>query len=498
VNDNTGAFMVMRIVGRKEELNKLSQLLESQVPEFLAIYGRRRIGKTFLIREFFKDKDIIFFDAAGEKKAALKKQIKHFTQRIGHVFYNGARLESGKNWDEAFEMLTDALIVAPQDKKIVIFIDEFPWMATKNSGVLAGLDYYWNQHWSKDKRIKLIICGSSASWIIDKIVNNKGGLHNRLTQTINLSPFNLSDTKKFLSQSGNKLNDKHILEIYMVMGGVPYYLTKIEKGLSATQNIEQLAFRKKSFFLDEFDNLFSSIFEDSETYIEIVRYIARHRYGIGQAELLKKMGTTLQGKSGIKKLKSLEDAGFILEFTPHFHKKRGIYYKVIDEYTLFYFYWIEPIKQTLLKKGLLKDYWAKTHLSPSWYSWSGYAFEAICYEHLPEITKALNLSSAVIPDTWRYVPRKGVKEGGAQVDLLFNRDDDSITLCEIKYTKKPFSINKKQFLDLKEKIRIFKEITRTKKQIFIALISANGINRNNYSEELIDGKIVTLEDFFEN
>ncbi len=490
--------MVTRIAGRKEELRTLSRILESEVPEFLAIYGRRRVGKTFLIRNFFAEKNIIFFDTTGEKKAALKKQINHFTQKIGLVFYNGARLEAGKNWDAAFGALTNAIISAPKNKKIVIFMDEFPWMATKNSGILETLDYYWNQHWSNDKRIKLIICGSSASWIKDKIVNNKGGLHNRLTAKINLSPFNLTDTKEFLIQSGIKLNDRHILEIYMVMGGVPYYLSKIEKGLSATQNIEQLAFKKNSFFLDEFDNLFSSLFEDSEIYVEIMRHIAKHRYGIGQTELLRKIGKALQGKSGIRKLKSLEDAGFILGFTPHFHKKKGIHYKVVDGYTLFYFYWIEPIKQTLLTRGLTRGFWINSHLSPSWHSWSGFAFEAVCYEHLPEITQSLGLSSASVPDTWRYIPRKKSREKGAQVDLLFDRDDDAITLCEIKYTQQPFAINKKQFSELKEKIKIFKEVTRTKKQIFTALISANGVKKNNYLEDIIDGGIITTADFFEN
>ncbi|MBS0351476.1 MAG: AAA family ATPase [Proteobacteria bacterium] len=487
----------MNIIGRKEELGKLSRILESRDPEFLALYGRRRIGKTFLIRNFFVDKDnIIFFDVTGEKKASLRKQIQHFTQRIGHVFYNGARLESVKNWDETFELLTNAIATVSQGKKIIIFMDEFPWMATKNSKLLESLDYYWNQHWSKDKRIKLIICGSSASWIIDKIVDNKGGLHNRLTEKINLSPFNLTDTKKFLNHVGIHLSNRHILEIYMVMGGVPYYLTKIEKGLSATQNIEQLTFRKNSFFLDEFNNLFSSLFDDSEIYIEILRHIAKHRYGIGQAELLKKMGTALQGKSGMRKLKALEDTGFIFGFTPYFHKKKGLYYKVIDEYTLFYFYWIEPIKQTLLKKGLTKDYWIKNHLSSSWYSWSGFAFEAICYEHLSEITDSLNLGSISVPNTWQYKPRKETKETGVQIDLLFDRDDDSITLCEIKYTQDPFTINKKEFLKLKEKLKIFREVTRTRKQIFTALISANGVKKNLYLDEIVDGGIVTMEDLF--
>lgn len=486
----------MTIVGRKTELNILTQILSSNVPEFLAIYGRRRVGKTFLIRSFFEKKTSLFFDVTGSKDGALIEQVRHFTKEIGRVFYNGARLKEPKNWDLAFEMLTEALISVPKNKKIVLFFDEFPWMATKNSRLLQSLEYYWNQHWSRDKRVKLIICGSSASWIIEKIVNNKGGLYNRLTRNIYLEPFNLRDSKRFLSSIGVKLNNEQVLQIYMVTGGIPYYLSKIERGLSAMQNIELLAFQRKSFLAEEFENLFSSLYEEPGAYIEIVRIIASRRYGIGQEELLRQLGKTLHGKTGLKRLKDLQDANFITSFKPHFHKKRGIYYKVIDEYTLFFLDWIEPIKSTLLTKGPMKGYWEKQQGSPSWNSWSGYAFESVCYKHLSQISQSLKMSPRSIPNTWRYVPRKGSDEKGAQIDLLFDRDDDSLTICEIKYTIKPYLIDKHEFAKLKQRIMVFKEITRTKKQIFMAVISANGLKRNIYSDELIDGT-AKLDDLFE-
>ena len=487
--------MTGEIFGRYEELKILEDIYLSKEPEFLAIYGRRRVGKTFLIRTFFEKKNCIFFDITGAKATKLSDQIKHFTKRIGKIFYKGAKLEAGKNWDETFELLTEAINSIEKNQKIVLFFDEFPWMATKNSKLLQNLDYYWNQHWSKDKRVKLIICGSSASWIIDKIVNNKGGLHNRLTHSIYLEPFNLSETKNFLFSKGIKLENRHILQLYMVLGGVPYYLNKIEKGLSATQNIEKLTFRKKSFLLGEFDNLFSSLFSDHEICIDFMREIALHIYGIGQESLLKKIGKSVQGKGGLQKLKSLQDAGFVMSFKPQFHKRKGIYYKVIDAYSLFYFRWIEPIKETLLQKSLTIGYWDKIKKQPAWNSWAGYGFESICYEHLAQISSALNLSPTAIPNTWRYVPTKGSQELGAQIDLLFDRDDDAITVCEIKYTDKPFVIDKEYAAKLLNKVKVFKDKTRTKKQIFIAMISANGIKKTIYSEELISG-VVTLEDLF--
>ncbi|MBS0358109.1 MAG: AAA family ATPase [Proteobacteria bacterium] len=477
------------VIGREAEFDTLKKFLTSKAPEFLAIYGRRRVGKTFLIRKFFEDKDAIFFDVTGAKDATLKEQIGHFTKQIGEIFYKRARLVPGKNWDETFELLTNAIKDAENNKKIVLFFDEFPWMATKNSRLLQNLDYYWNQHWSKDNRVKLIICGSSASWIIEKIVNNKGGLHNRLTRNIYLEPFKLSQTKRFLKSMSINLNNMQIVQLFMVMGGIPYYLSKLEKSLSATQLIEKLAFKQKSFLLDEFNNLFSSLFDESSMYIEIVREIAMHRYGIGQEDLLKKMGKSMQGKGGMQKLGALQDTSFIMNFKPHLHKARGIYYRIIDEYSLFYFYWIEPVKSTLLKKSLLDGYWDKLKVKPSWNSWAGLAFESICYEHLPQITKALSLSPTAIPCTWRYVPRKGTDDQGAQIDLLFDRDDDSITLCEIKYSDKPFVITKEYADKLRQKIEVFKRVTRTTKQIFIVIIATNGIKKNKYSDKLISQAI---------
>ena len=484
-----------KVVGRKEEIHTLKEMLSSKQAEFLAIYGRRRVGKTFLIRNFFEKKDVLFFDVTGSKDGPMADQIKHFTIQIGKIFYQGAKLKAGKNWDETFEILTKAIDSKNDNKKIVLFFDEFPWMETKNSRLIQNLAYYWNQHWSRNNKIKLIICGSSASWIISKIINNKGGLHNRLTRKIHLAPYNLAETKQYLHSLGVKLNNQQILQLYMVMGGIPYYLSKVEKGRSAAQNIDKLAFRRKSFLLGEFENLFSSLFVDHEIYIKIIRIIAGYRYGIGQEELLKKMGTALHGEGGMKKLKDLQDTNFIMSFKPHFNTKRGIYYKVIDQYILFYFAWVEPIKDTLLEKSFSGQYWEKMHESPSWNSWAGYTFESICYEHVNEIRAALELTPTAVPNTWRKMTKKCSKEEGAQIDLLFDRDDDSITICEIKYTELPFSIDKKYAAELKNKIAVFSEATRTKKQLFLSFISASGLKKSIYSEDMVDS-IVTLNDLY--
>lgn len=484
-----------KIVGRKAEQKTLSQFFESDKAEFLAIYGRRRVGKTFLIRSFFKKKNCIFFNTTGIYDGSLSRQLEEFTKDIGRVFFQGADLQVKENWFDLFALLTEALQTqAGKNKKIVLFFDEFPWMATARSKLVQALDHYWNHFWSQDRRIKLVICGSAASWIIKNIVKSKGGLHNRLTRSILLEPMHLHEVRDLLLSLGVKLGSDHILQIYMMTGGIPFYLSHVEPGLSASQIIEHLAFSKNGVLLDEFGKLYASLFGNAGIYVALIRACASCRYGISQDELLQKVKVVSKGGVLTSKLEDLENTGFIVKFTPYGSKKKGIYYRVIDEYTLFYFYWIEPIKETLSGKNLRSGYWDKIRQSSSWQSWAGYAFESVCYKHLNQISESLGLSPTAISCGWRYVP-KATGEKGAQIDLLFDRDDGAITLCEMKYTKQPFAIDKEYEAKLCETIRIFQEKTGTKKQIFLSFVSASGIKKTAAAEELVSG-VVTLEDLF--
>ncbi|GAB4223510.1 MAG: ATP-binding protein [Gammaproteobacteria bacterium] len=485
----------MNILCRSREVKLLEKILASKKPEFLAVYGRRRVGKTHLICSFFEGKNCIFFNVMGTKDGPYKDQIAHFTYRIGEVFLGGITPKQGNNWDEAFQMLRGVMAQTPKNKKIVIFLDELPWMATRKSNLLQTIDYYWNQYWSREARIKLIVCGSSASWIIHKIINNKGGLYNRVTEIIHLKPFNLAETEYYLQSSNIKLNRRQVTELYMVTGGVPFYLSKFEPGYSATQLTEKLVFSPKAVLLNEFNALFESLFDNADAYIEIVKLIAKHREGIGQQELFKKLIKSPKGETSLKRVKELEETGFIISFIPHFHAKRGIYYRIEDEYTLFYLFWIDSIKSTKVFKAFEPGYWKTLTQTSKWFAWAGYAFEAICYKHLVQIRKALDLPSTAIPNSWRYVPKGDSGNKGAQIDLLFDRNDNSITICEIKFSNKVFEITKEYAQKLKQKVEVFKKITGTQKQIFIAMIAANGVKKNKHSNELIN-HVVTLEELF--
>ncbi len=486
--------MKQPIYGRDRERKVLESAYASSMAEFITLYGRRRVGKTYLVRNLFSDvRGAVFFYVTGNKKGSKADQLEHFFEEMKATF-KFEKPNIPKTWKDAFRLLTDQ-INKSRKRKIVLFFDEFPWMVTDRSGLLDVLEDYWNHRWSRDPRIKLIICGSSAEWILENILNDLGGFYQRVTQRIRLQPFSLGEAKGYLAHRGIHLSNKQVAQIYMVLGGIPHYLNQVPKGLSSVQVIEYLAFGQDSFLMSEFENLYATLFERAEGHIALARAIAEHHYGIGQEELAKKVEGITSGEGLIGRLKDLEETGFVRQYKPYEHQTRGIYYKMIDEYSLFYFRWIEPIRDTLLEMGMSPGYWMRRQQLQTWKIWAGYAFESLCLNHIPQINRALGLSPLAIPYTWRYTPEKGSGEAGAQVDLLFDRDDDAVTLCEIKYTSQPFYMTKECANKFAKRALIFKKKTNTDKEIFLALISANGAANSMYLDEMISG-VVTLEDLF--
>ncbi len=339
------------------------------------------------------------------------------------------------------------------------------------------------------KQVILVVCGSSASWLIRNIIYDKGGLHNRLTSQIKLEPFTLAETNTYMKNRKIQLNERGILSIYMTLGGIPYYLKYVEPKLTVEDNIQKICFGKKAPLFDEFDKLFQSLFKHAESYIEIVKLISRRREGLSRSELDSMAKLSSTGGSLSKRLQELSDTGFIEAYTP-WEKTKGEYYKLIDEFCLFHLYWIEPSRSI----KITTDYWINITQKSAYYAWSGYAFEAVCYKHIEQIIQALHIKTAISVSSWRFVPRKA--EGhGAQIDLLIDRTDNAITLCEIKYTQDPFYVDKDYAQKIKQKIAIFEQHTGVAKQIFFVMISAFGIKKSIYSEELISG-VVTLKDLY--
>lgn len=476
------------IIGRQKELKILNKIYTSSEAEFLVIYGRRRVGKTYLIREYFSSQKCKLLHATGLQHGSQKKQLKKFVEAISETFLDNIALESPKTWEEAFKILHKQIL--KNEEKVVIFLDELPWMATRRSGLLEEIDYYWNRTWSKMSNIVLVACGSSASWLIKKIINSKGGLHNRVTRSMRLLPFNLAETNEFLKYRGIKLNQKHVLSLYMALGGVPYYLKYIEKGQTAEQNIQNIFFSKEAPLQNEFNKLFESLFENADAYIELVKLIAKRKEGVRRAELKDQANLSSGGGRLSKRLQDLKEAGFIEENIP-LGRSKGEYYKLIDEFCLFYLQWIYSNKQ----KQFTPDYWLTQSQRPAYYAWSGYAFESVCSKHVDQIISALNIKASGQVGAWRFIPRKKTEEG-VQIDLVIDRSDNAITICEIKYTDQKYAIDKQYAKNLKKKIEIFKQKTGTTKQIFLAMICSSGIKDTSYFDEHVDGGTVLLDALF--
>jgi hypothetical protein len=396
---------------------------------------------------------------------------------------------------DAFRQLNAAIENLPKNKRITIFLDELPWLATRKSGFLKALEYFWNTQWSYRKKLILVVCGSAASWMLKNVIYAKGGLHNRITVNIPLLPFTLGEVSSYLNYRGNQFNEQQVLQFYMVMGGIPHYLKNIKKSLSVALNINAICFQKGGLLFDEFDKLFHSLYDEPEVYIKIIRAIAKKRNGISRDDLITNVKEISDGGTLNIKLRSLEEAGFISTFLPLGHARRGIHYRLIDEYSIFYLYWIETMRQKTRITSSGSNWLSMMH-SPAWHAWAGYAFEAVCLKHIDTIKKALGLDhiQSYCGD-WRYVPEKN-KESGAQIDLVFDREDDCVTLCEIKHTDKPFVITKDYALELERKAAIYKERTRTKKQIIWGLISSNGASNNEHLKQLVSN-VVILNDLFD-
>lgn len=480
------------IIGRKKEIQILDRVWQSPDPEFLALYGRRRVGKTHLIRQYFSGKGL-YLEASGSKDKPMKAQIENFMKALSTTFYHGIKIKTPNTWDEAFEILTKNLVSVGTSKKVIIFLDELPWMSTQRSGLLQSIDYYWNLHWSKMKHLIFITCGSAASWMLEKLIYAKGGLHKRITRKILLEPYNLKETLEFLSSRAIHLNHKQVLDIYMAIGGIPFYLKAIQKGLSAAQVIDEICFDKNGLLYNEFENLFESLFSQAEANLLIVKEIVKHGNCLSRDEIIKYTG--LQSGGTLKKrLRELEVSGFIQGFTPYGKKKRDHYFRVIDEFSLFHLKWLAPKLQSY---GYQEEhYWQQQVKAPSVLSWKGQAFENVCLKHLSEIKNGLNLTHVLCKiGSWRFIPKAGSKEQGAQIDLLFDREDGVITLCEIKYSEHPFSIDKDYANQLMKKVTVFEKHFSTKKQIFLALIATQGLKKSIWSENLV-AQSISLESLF--
>lgn len=474
----------MRIVGRKKEIEQLLSIYDKSEPAFVAITGRRRVGKTFLIRETFKNK--ITFELTGIQDASKEEQLTNFAFAFQQYYPENTEFKKPKDWIEAFHQLATVL-KRKKEAKNIVFLDELPWLGSRKSGFLKGLSFFWNSYASKEN-ILLIVCGSAASWIVEKILNNKGGLHNRITSLIHLEPFTLGESEAFCESRNIKLDRNHILQIYMVMGGIPMYLNQLQPGLSAIQNLQHICFERTGFLFAEFDRLFASLFINHENHVEIIRALAIKRKGLTRKEVIQNTSLTNGGMLS-KILRELDQSGFIQIYGGYGKKTKDSLYRLTDPFSLFYLSFMEKLgpnsKQDLTKLSDL----------PTWRSWNGYAYENISLMHIDQIKKALGIHG-ISTSMSSFVSREVDGIPGAQIDLLIERGDQSINICEIKYSEEPYILPKSEVNKIDARKLSFKYHTKTKKHLFTTLITTHQPVKNALVLNHID-QVVDLDNLFE-
>lgn len=469
------------LIGRNYERQQLLNLCEKEESQFCAVYGRRRVGKTFLIRETFNNQ--FAFTHTGSYGLPREEQLEEF--RLSLKKY-GLKIPKLKNWRAAFHALEDLLENSSDNNKKIVFIDELSWMDTPKSLFISALENFWNAWASARKDIVLIVCGSATSWIINKIINNHGGLHNRVTMQIYLRPFSLGECEKFVNSNNIAMSRQEIAEGYMALGGIPFYWTFLQNGLSMSQNIDRMFFDINSPLKNEFNSMFASLFDKKSPHLLIVEALCGKKAGMTRNEILESSGL-YDNATFINALSELEQCTFVRRFYAFNKKTKDVLYQLIDSFSLFYYHFIKQ------NNSHDDNFYTHSANTKNRISWQGLAFERLCLWHIPQIKKKLGISGIITSvNSWRTSAND--EHDGAQIDLLIDRNDKVINICEMKYSDNPFALTAKTIEELRRKVSIFNFVTHNRKTIHLTMITSFGITHNVYANQIQSQ--VTLDDLF--
>ena len=473
-----------KIIGRNKECNRLQDCLDEDNAQLVIVYGRRRVGKTYLINQFFGNKFAFKLTGAFDQKKDI--QLRNFVTELERK--SGKKHITPYDWIQAFTMLREYLENLPSNQKQIVFFDEMPWLDTFHSGFLAAFEWFWNDFGSTMENLIFIVCGSATSWMTEKLDRNKGGLFNRQTCKLYLNPFNLSEVEEYLCSKGFMWSKYEIAECFMIMGGIPYYLSLLKKKESFNQNIDRLFFENKGELYGEFDNLYATLFSNSNSYIKIIVAISKKINGMTRNEII---NATKLPSNGLftKMLSNLIDSGFLRISSFYGRKKKETLYQLADYYTAFYLHFVRD------NYGKDEHFWSNSLENPSRRVWEALIFEQLCKDHIKQIKHKLGISGVLSEEaSWFTLAddKKGIS--GAQIDLLIERRDRVINICEIKFYHDKFSIDKSYEMILRNKISNFIKATETKNSIQLTMITTYGLKKGIYNT-LVSNEI-TMEDLF--
>lgn len=477
------------VIGREREMAELQRSLESDRSEFVIVYGRRRVGKTYLVDNFFHYE--YDFSFVGGHRLTKQKQLRNFAKAM-KKYAHLARQPKYENWDDAFDALEELMESLPEEKRKVIFIDEMPWIDTPQSEFVDALETFWNGWAARRRDIMFVASGSSTSWMVDKLVENQGGLHGRITNNIYVRPFTLHETEQYMKSRGAAWDRYQLLQTYMIIGGIPFYYSLLNVKESLVQNVDRLFFRKNGELRTEFEELYSALFTNTEKYTSVVKLLNSKREGMTREEI--ENGTKMDKSLLSTVLRNLERCDFILRYSQFGNKSKGAIYRLVDFYTLFYYRFIDGFN------AQDENWWSHNYQSPSVESWQGLSFELLCLLHLTQIKQKLGISGiATAASSWRYIPTKQKKltedmEKGTQIDLLIDRGDRVINLCEMKFSVKPYRISDAYETTLRDRMSVFQEKTKTTKSLVYTFVTTFGV-ANSMGKSIVNSE-VTMEDLF--
>lgn len=480
--------MTDKIIGRKEEKKQIRDRFESDKSELLAVYGRRRVGKTYLVKQCFNEEFDFWF--TGLYQTPRAQQLVQFRAALSEK--TGEKMPKIKDWFEAFEKLKSYLL-SLQKEKVVVFLDELPWMDTPKGNFIQAFSYFWNMWPSNKTLLKLYVCGSATTWMIKNFIGDKGGLYGRVTCSIYLAPFNLGETEEFLKKIKHIDLSRHkILELYMILGGIPYYLDMLRSDLPLAKNIDNLFFRENAVLKTEYEFLFRSLFNDSTGYRKIVEAMSKKLKGMTLDEIVTATGIKDGGRL-TEMLENLRLCDFIRKYSSIGKKKRNCIYQLTDLFSLFYLNFVE--------KGNSQDenFWSNIAFSSRENAWSGYAFEQVSLHHLKQIKSKLGISGVLSNIySWScagFTDEDGTRWRGGQIDLLIDRNDEVINICELKYSSDKYEITGAYEEHLRERASLFRKKTGTRKALHLTFITTYGVKQNRYSS--VVQSEVTMDDLFE-
>lgn len=466
------------MIGRIKERRELENLYNSSKAEFVALYGRRRVGKTYLVSQTFKNRITFEHTGLSDPADGMKDQLKQFYFSLLRQGMKQSHIPS--DWLEAFFMLEMFLEKKDTNERIVVFLDELPWLDTPRSGFITALEGFWNNWGCRKDNLLLIVSGSATSWILNSLINNHGGLYNRVTYEIKLEPFTLKECREFMEYKLVKLSDYDIVQAYMILGGIPYYLEYFTKEMSLAQNIDNLFFNSSAKLRYELERLFASTFTNPSPLISIVRVLNRRSMGYTRKDIAKELGRA-DNEQLSKDLMTLEASSFILKYVPFGMKKNEKHYKLIDPFCIFYLNFVE--NRTMLSQ----EFWKENVASQSITSWRGFAFENVCFNHIAQIKRALGISGVITSSSaWA--------DSDTQIDLLIKRNDNTINMCEMKFYNTFFTVNKSYYEKLKEREVILSAHIPKRMAIHTTLVTTYGLTYNNYSS--VFSNTITMDDLF--